>query len=454
MKNILIVDDEYEMIQSLKKILSLRNDFKISTEQDGNKALSLVSKKQFDLIVCDLKIGSVSGISIVKQTLSFYPETPIIMISGYATIEAGVEAVKAGVTDFIEKPFTSLKLFESIDRALASELKAEQVEFKTLEIEQVKLIYKSEIMEQLIEVVKKVARNDMNVLITGESGTGKEVIARIIHSLSNRKVEPFVPVNCGALPENLFESEIFGHERGAFTGAVKNKPGLIEFADHGTFFLDEVGELGNALQVKLLRMLEERKIRRVGGQKEFDVDVRIIAATNKDLELEVDAKTFRQDLFYRLNTIRIHIPPLRERVDDIIPLAQYYMCELCNNGDSMKRKFSEDAERALREYTWPGNVRELQNVLGRAYYLCSTNTIEASDLPIHQSQNKISLDENLMALSYKDAKDNLLEKFEQDYLTYNLKKYKGNISQTALQCGIDRRSIHRLISKHNIIYKE
>lgn len=454
MKNILIVDDEYEMIQSLKKILSLRNDFKISTEQDGNKALSLVSKKQFDLIVCDLKIGSVSGISIVKQTLSFYPETPIIMISGYATIEAGVEAVKAGVTDFIEKPFTSLKLFESIDRALASELKAEQVEFKTLEIEQVKLIYKSEIMEQLIEVVKKVARNDMNVLITGESGTGKEVIARIIHSLSNRKVEPFVPVNCGALPENLFESEIFGHERGAFTGAVKNKPGLIEFADHGTFFLDEVGELGNALQVKLLRMLEERKIRRVGGQKEFDVDVRIIAATNKDLELEVDAKTFRQDLFYRLNTIRIHIPPLRERVDDIIPLAQYYMCELCNNGDSMKRKFSEDAERALREYSWPGNVRELQNVLGRAYYLCSTNTIEASDLPIHQSQNKISLDENLMALSYKDAKDNLLEKFEQDYLTYNLKKYKGNISQTALQCGIDRRSIHRLISKHNIIYKE
>jgi DNA-binding NtrC family response regulator len=454
MKNILIVDDEYEMIQSLKKILSLRNDFKISTEQDGNKAMSLVSKKQFDLIVCDLKIGSVSGISIVKQTLSFYPETPIIMISGYATIEAGVEAVKAGVADFIEKPFTSLKLFESIDRALASELKAEQVEFKTLEIEQVKLIYKSEIMEQLIEVVKKVARNDMNVLITGESGTGKEVIARIIHSLSNRKVEPFVPVNCGALPENLFESEIFGHERGAFTGAVKNKSGLIEFADHGTFFLDEVGEIGNALQVKLLRMLEERKIRRVGGQKEFDVDVRIIAATNKDLELEVDAKTFRQDLFYRLNTIRIHIPPLRERVDDIIPLAQYYMCELCNNGDSMKRKFSEDAERALREYSWPGNVRELQNVLGRAYYLCSTNTIEASDLPIHQTQNKISLDENLMALSYKDAKDNLLEKFEQDYLTYNLKKYKGNISQTALQCGIDRRSIHRLISKHNIIYKE
>ena len=454
MKNILIIDDEYEMIQSLKKILSLRNDFEISTEQDGNEALNLVTRNEFDLIVCDLKIGSISGIDVVKKTLSVYPHTPIIMISGYATLEAGVEAVKAGVSDFIEKPFTSVKLFESIDRALTTSHETEEETFKSLEIDQVKLIYKSEAMEQLIEVVKKVAKNEMNILITGESGTGKEVIARIIHSLSDRKMEPFVPVNCGALPENLFESEIFGHERGAFTGAVKNKPGLIEFADHGTFFLDEVGELGNSLQVKLLRMLEERKIRRVGGQKEFEVDVRIIAATNKDLELEVDAKTFRQDLFYRLNTIRIHIPPLRERVDDIIPLAQYYMCELCGNGDTAKRKFSEDAEKALREYSWPGNVRELQNVLGRAYYLCSTNTIEASDLPIHLAQNKISLDENLMELSYKEAKDNLLEKFEQDYLTYNLKKYKGNISQTAQQCGIDRRSIHRLISKHNIIYKE
>ncbi len=454
MKKILIIDDEFEMIQSLKKILSLRDEFSVTTEIDGAQALELVSKNEFDLVISDLKIGHISGIDVAKQILKYYPNTPIIMISGYATIESSTEAIKTGVFDFIEKPFTSGKLFESIDNALNSRVKNDNNNYCSLETEQVKLIYKSPEMEKIIEVVKKIAQNDMNVLITGESGTGKELIARAIHNFSNRKHEPFVPVNCGALPENLFESEIFGHERGAFTGAIKNKPGLIEFANLGTFFLDEVGELSNSLQVKLLRMLEERKIRHVGGQKEINVDVRIIAATNKNLDIEVGTKNFREDLFYRLNTIRIHIPPLRERKEDIIPLARFYLCELCSNGKSGKMQFSAESEKVLNEYSWPGNVRELQNVIGRAFYISSTNVIQPGDLPISPGHNKQEIDETLLRLPYKDAKDKILEKFEQDYLTFNLKKFKGNVTQTAQQCGIDRRSIHRLISKHNIIYKE
>ncbi len=279
-------------------------------------------------------------------------------------------------------------------------------------------------------------------------------IARAIHNLSNRRTNPFVPINCGALPENLFESEIFGHEKGAFTGAVRTKPGLLEFANLGTFFFDEIGDLSLSLQVKLLRMLESRKIRRVGGQKEIDIDIRVIAATNQNLSQAVIDKQFREDLFYRLNTIQIEIPPLRERTDDILPLANHFLNLLCSKNDKVVNRFSSDAEESMLIYGWPGNVRELQNMISRAFFLCSSRVIQTADLPISVSGQTISLDEKMFDLSYKDAKDYVLEKFEIEYLTHQLRKNSGNISKTAIDCGIDRRSIHRLINKYAIMHHD
>ena len=276
----------------------------------------------------------------------------------------------------------------------------------------------------------------------------------MIHKLSLRHSQPFVPVNCGALPENLFESELFGHERGAFTGAVKTKPGLLEFANQGTFFFDEIGDMSHPMQIKLLRMLEDRKIRRVGGQKEIDIDVRIVAATNKDLEKEVDQGRFREDLFYRLNTMQILIPPLRERIEDIMPLLEHYLHGLCEKENKPNKSFSSEAVELLKAYPWPGNVRELQNMIGRAYYLCTSNIIRKEDLPKYIVNETAPVSSNILNLQYKEAKEQVIADFESEYLSHHLKINEGNISKTANECGLDRRSLHRLISKYNIIYKE
>lgn len=454
MKKILIIDDEQEMLNSLNKLLSRIPDYEIRLIDDYETAVKTVSGESFNLIITDLKMKEHSGLDILKTALEFFPESKIIMISGYGTIESSVAAMRNGAFDFLEKPFTSRKLFDSVERALmnGSSLQNQSSENKTDEIPG--LLYKSDKMRQVIGYVKKIAPGNMNVLITGESGTGKELIARAIHTLSRRNKHPFVPVNCGALPEHLFESELFGHERGAFTGAVKTKPGLLEFANQGTFFFDEIGDMSLALQIKLLRMLEERRIRRVGAQNEIEIDVRIIAATNKNLEKEVTEKRFREDLYYRLNTIRIDVPPLRERKEDIIMLAKHFLNDLCSRDDKPAPVFSKEAETALKGYYWPGNVREIQNLIGRAYFLSSNGIVERADLPIPVSNEEKDTDRSLLNPPFKEAKEKVLEKFEVEYLTHHLKKNKGNITKTAELCGLDRRSIHRLINKYNIIYQD
>jgi DNA-binding NtrC family response regulator len=455
MIDVLLIDDEKEMLIGLEKILSSRKSLRITPMQDPEEALAIIKSKKFDLIITDLKMSKYSGIEILKSAKGNQSDAKVIMISGYGTIEASVEAMQLGAFDFIEKPFTSKKLFQCIDKALefTDELKFDKEATDTI-IETEGIIYKSYEMHELIRLVNKIAPQLMNVLISGESGTGKELIARVIHKLSNRHDQPFVPVNCGALPENLFESELFGHERGAFTGAIKTKPGLLEFANLGTFFFDEIGDMSQTLQVKLLRMLEERKIRRVGGQKEIDIDVRIIAATNKDLEKEVASGRFREDLFYRLNTMQVQIPPLRERTDDIMPLLEHYLTGLCEKENKPIKNFSPDAKELLKAHPWPGNVRELQNMIGRAYYLCSANIIQKEDLPKYIVKDSAPVSSNILNLQYKEAKEQTIAEFEAEYLSYHLKKNKGNISRTALVCGLDRRSLHRLIAKYNIIYKE
>jgi DNA-binding NtrC family response regulator len=453
MKKILVIDDEPEMLFSLQKILSYRSEFEMELKDNPLKALEAVNTKNYDVIITDLKMKEVSGIDILKAAVKKNPLAIVIIISGYGTIEASVEAIKEGAFDFIEKPFTSKILFDSIDRAFAkANENASNRDEKTEKISG--FIFKSPKIEEVIKFVKKVAPGNFNILITGESGTGKELIARAIHDLSKRKDNPFVPVNCGALPEYLFESEIFGHERGAFTGAIKTKPGLLEFANNGTFFFDEIGDMSQNLQVKLLRMLEDKKIRRVGGKEEIEINVRIIAATNKNLANMVADKKFREDLYYRLNTIQIEIPPLRERTDDIMPLANCFILNLCSMEDSAPKKFSSEAEEILKNYSWPGNVRELQNIINRAFFLSSSPIIQKENLPLELDSRNKKLNDEFLSPGYKEAKDMIIEKFEIEYLTHHLKLNKGNITKTAENCGLDRRSIHRLINKYNIIYKD
>jgi len=454
----LIIDDEKEMLESLKKILSRRQDISVTVESDGQKAIDIINNNSLDFIISDLKMGKVSGMDILKIAGELAIPTPVIMISGYGTVAASVDAMRNGAFDFLEKPFSSKSLFACIDKllgqkkslALKTDTEKEDLSFAA----EMGIIYQSEQMRQVLSMVAKISRGNMDILVTGESGTGKEIIARAIHSLSPRSKCSFVPVNCGALPEHLFESELFGHEKGAFTGAVKTKPGLLEFADKGTFFFDEIGELSLALQVKLLRMLEERKIRRVGGQQEVNIDVRIISATNKDLEILIDDGKFREDLYYRLNPIQIIIPPLRERKDDIILLAENYLDGLADQNNRRYGGLTKDVRTILEEYPWPGNIRELQNVLTRAFFLMEKDIITPEDLPIRDKDSCLSIDSDIAKLSYKEAKAHVMEKFEVEYLTRCLKRNNGNISKTALECGLDRRSIHRLVNKYNIIYQD
>jgi len=456
MKSILIIDDEIEMLESLRKILLSHDQYDLITIQDSSEAMKKVEKEKFDLILTDLKMQDYSGIDILKNAIKNYPQSNVIMISGYGTIDASVEAMKEGAFDFIEKPFTSKKLLACVDRVFSQKDDTEILDKINKEKnDSLKaIIYKSEQMERVIQLVKKIAPGNMNVLITGESGTGKELIARAVHGLSKRNMNPFVPVNCGALPENLFESEIFGHEKGAFTGAFKTKPGLLEFANQGTFFFDEIGDLSLNLQVKLLRMLEERKIRRVGGQEEIEIDLRIIAATNKDILKSVEENNFREDLYYRINTIIVEIPPLRERQNDIPVLAKHLLNDLNSKNDKEVNNISNEAVESLQKYLWPGNVRELQNIISRAFYLCNSELIQKQDLPLPITNSQFSANSDMLSLSYKNAKEQIFENFELEYLSHHLKKNKGNISKTAEECGLDRRSIHRLIKKYNIIFME
>jgi DNA-binding NtrC family response regulator len=452
MKQLLIIDDEPEMLSGLDKIIKQKGGFKTTLIDNGPDAIQILKEKHFDLIITDLILKEISGLEVLKTVKRQAQEVPVIMISGYGTIDTSVQAMREGAFDFLEKPFTSTRLFECIERACQTHDTKELTAAKAVELKGI--VFRSERMAGIIEIVKKVAPENMNILITGESGTGKELFARAIHSISNRGIHPFVPVNCGALPEQLFESELFGHEKGAFTGAIKTKPGLLEFANQGTFFFDEIGELSMPLQVKLLRMLEERKIRRVGGQKEIDIDIRVIAATNKNLNVLVNEKKFRDDLFYRLNIIHIEIPPLRERREDILQLANHFLNELNTKNNKLISGFTSETEEAMQSYAWPGNAREMQNLISRAYFLSSSNMIQIEDFPLPNLQPSFKIDSKMLNLSYTDAKEFVMEKFELEYLNHHLKFNKGNISKTAEACGIDRRSIHRLIKKYNIFYKE
>ena len=394
------------MLNSLNKLLSRNQEYDIRLIDDYHKAIDTVAAESFNLIVTDLKMREHSGLDILKTALENFPESKIIMISGYGTIETSVDAMRNGAFDFLEKPFTSRKLFDSVERALQNGSQDVDPEEEMLP-EIPGLLFKSSKMQHIIGYVKKIAAGNMNVLITGESGTGKELIARAIHTLSRRNKNPFVPVNCGALPEHLFESELFVYEKEEHSQEqLKPNRGFLNSQTRGRFSSDEIGEMSLSLQIKLLRMLEERKIRRVGASNEIEIDVRIIAATNKNLEKEVAEKRLWEDLYYRLNTIRIDVPPLTRRREDIILLAKHFRAHLCSRDDKPVPVISKEAETALKNYYWPGNVREVQNLIGRAYFLSSMELLKGLIFPYLHPGRRVMPTVRSLILHTKKLKKN------------------------------------------------
>jgi len=381
--NILVVDDEESMREFLSIMLH-REGYAVDAAFDGAQAVARLKEHQYDLVISDIKMPRLDGFGVLDYIIESCPDTAIIMVTAFSTAQQAVDAMKKGAYDYITKPFNNEEIRLIVKNALErKELRRENLELKK-ELGQrysfANLIGKSRAMQQVYHFIEKVADSKANVLITGESGTGKELVAKAIHYNSRRKDQSFVPINCGAIPENLLESELFGHEKGSFTGATHQKAGLFEVADGGTVFLDEIAELPTMMQVKLLRVLQEHEFRRVGGTKDIKVDVRLVAATNKNLENMVAAETFREDLYYRLNVIHVDLPALKERKDDIPLLVEHFLLKL--TGDD-QLKASESVMRRLLDYHWPGNIRELENTIERCVVLGNDGELAEDSLPQH-----------------------------------------------------------------------
>jgi two-component system response regulator PilR (NtrC family) len=448
---LLVVDDEESMREFLTIMLQ-REGYLVDTAADGAQAVARLKEQGYDLVVSDIKMPRLNGFELLAQVRERSPDTAVIMVTAFSTTEEAVEAMKQGAYDYITKPFKNEEIRLIVRNALERKsLRQENLELKR-ELERRyafgNLIGKSKKMQEVFDLIRKVAASRANVLITGESGTGKELVARAVHFNSERKERPFVAVNCGAIPENLLESELFGHEKGSFTGAVQQKAGLFEVADGGTLFLDEIGELPAMMQVKLLRVLQEREFRRVGGTKNIQVDVRLTAATNKELEAEVGAGRFREDLFYRLNVIRIALPPLRERREDI-PLLIEHLCRTLTGREAVA--VTEGAMRRLLDYHWPGNVRELENVLERCMVLGHSERITETCLPPAFQGGSASA--GALSTEIPEAGldlDVYLGGIEREILLKALEKTGGVRKKAAELLGITFRSIRYRLAKFGI----
>ncbi|HEV2735213.1 MAG TPA: sigma-54 dependent transcriptional regulator [Longimicrobiaceae bacterium] len=455
---VLIVDDEELLVKSCGQILSSEG-YTVHTEGRGRSALDMVRRHRPDLILADLHLPDMDGMVLLKEIKKISPESLVIMITGFATVDSSVEAIRAGAYDYIPKPFTATQLRILIGRA-AQQVKL--VRDNAVLRDQLKKQYSfenivgtSESIQKVFSVVSRVAPTDASVFISGESGTGKELIARAIHMNSRRSDRPFMAINCAALPDHLLESELFGHEKGAFTGADVQRRGLLEAASGGTFFLDEVTEMSMDLQAKLLRVIQERKIRRVGGEGELTIDVRWVSATNRDPEKAVKDGALRQDLLFRLNVVPLKLPPLRARRDDIPALAQHFLRKYAQEYERPQINFAPESLRILCEYDWPGNIRELQNMVERVVSLCAPGEmIGKDDLPEELLNRERSTTRGfspfLSDQLFHDAKAEAVSSFEKEYLRSLLEKNGGNISQAARQAGIDRKTIHRMLAKYEL----
>ncbi|MFQ3619769.1 MAG: sigma-54 dependent transcriptional regulator [Spirochaetales bacterium] len=444
--NILIVDDEKNIREGLGQALEL-DGYKTYLAEDGEAAWKVFQEEEIDLVITDLKMPKLSGEELLSRITSEQPTVPVIILTGHGTIESAVKAMRDGAYDFLTKPINLDRLSLLVKRALSNRELVLQHRAMQEELEKKRgfsnIIGVSPAMRKIYEVVRQVAPTKASVLITGESGVGKELIADAIHNLSNRKDRPFIKVHCAALTETLLESELFGHEKGAFTGAISRKRGRFELAHTGTIFLDEIGEINQSVQIKILRVLQEKKFERVGGEETLEVDVRILSATNKDLKAEIAAGRFREDLYYRLNVVNIHIPPLRERKEDIPLLVAAFLKEFVNENGKPIEGIDPKARAALYNYSWPGNVRELRNCIESAVVLCKGQYITLEDLPPFI---RSGADDNYVKISLGTP----LEQAEREIIQANLHYFKGNKSKTAEVLGIGRKTLHRKLKDYGL----
>lgn len=460
--HILVIDDELSMRELLDVMLT-REGYTVSCAENGQKAIGMINKTDFDLLLCDMRLGDIPGIDVLRAAKKKNHHSIVIMISAYATTETAVEAMNEGAFDYVPKPFDTEELRQNIAKALSLKTIEHEKEILDEELKKTlhfgKIVSNSPEMMQIYDMIRQVAKTKTNILISGESGTGKELIARAIHEQSDRSNNPFVVINCGSIPETLMESELFGHKKGAFTGAIQDKKGLFQLADRGTVFLDEIGELSLQLQVKLLRVIQERVFILVGGTENIAVDIRIISATNKNLEDEVIAGRFREDLFYRLNVIEIKVPPLRERQSDIRLLAQHFLEKYSREMGKEISKISSYAIDFLNRYDFPGNVRELENLMERSVALSSTNIILPDSLAL--SLHRRSFNDRWIEGTGKDrfdlndvadgvSLDDILGRIEKAYIRKAL-SYAGNSKTRAAELlGISFRSLRHRVGKLTI----
>jgi DNA-binding NtrC family response regulator len=444
--NILVVDDEKNIREGLREALRL-DGYEVILAADGREALDSFERGDVDLVITDLKMPRVSGEDLLKNISSQYPTVPTIILTGHGTIEAAVQAMRDGAYDFLTKPVNLDRLSLLVKRALANRELLLQNRAMQEELEKknqfASIIGKSHEMKHVFEMVRQVAPARSSVLITGESGVGKEMIAEALHYNSPRRDKPLVKVHCAALTETLLESELFGHEKGAFTGAVARKRGRFELAHRGTLFLDEIGDINANVQVKLLRVLEEKRFERVGGEETIEVDVRVIAATNRDLRESIARGAFREDLYYRLNVVNIHIPPLRERKEDIPLLITAFLAEFSRENGKPIDGIDSKARLALHNYSWPGNVRQLRNSIESAVVLCKGNTITLEDLPPNIRGE--ASEEYIRVPVGTD-----LAQVEKEVIRTTLGREGGNKSRTAEILGIGRKTLHRKLQEYGL----
>jgi DNA-binding NtrC family response regulator len=449
---ILVIDDE----KSMRNLLSLfltKEGYQVESAESGEKALSLLKEDHFDLVITDIIMPGMDGLETLKQIIQLDPTLPVIMITAYATTATTLESMKIGAVDYITKPFKLDELKTIIARTLEKKrLEEDSADYSADDFpmpSESLIIGRSEKILEVCKILGKVAEKDVTVLIRGESGTGKELIARQLHFHSRRKEYPFITVNCAAIPRELLESELFGHEKGAFTGAISSKIGKFQLAHRGTIFLDEIGDLELSLQGKILRVLQEKEIERVGGTENIKIDVRVIAATNQNLEQAIKEKRFREDLFYRLNVVPIVLPPLRERKEDIPLLAHHFLKKYQNTARKKIMGISPSALRLLQEYSWPGNVRELENVIERAIALETSNIISSENLP--EEIRKGAKEDILSGISEQGLDiDTVIDNLEKDLILKALEKTQGVKTEAAKLLNLSFRSLRYRLKKHHI----
>jgi two-component system response regulator HydG len=443
-RSILIVDDDAAMRQMLESLFR-EQGYAVAQADSANAALECAREREFDAVLSDIKMPSKSGVEMVGELRDIRPDTPVVLMTAFGSIDSAVESMRAGAFDYITKPFEPEAVLLTLERAVEHRMLEEENRRLRRAVDRTSalgdLIGASPAMRDIFAMIRKVAHSRSSVLITGESGTGKEVVARTLHYHGARAHKPFIPINCTAIPEGLLESELFGHVRGAFTGAHTSKRGLFEKADGGTLFLDEIGDMGAVLQGKLLRVLQDREIRPVGGTQSVRVDVRIIAATNKDLSHEIEEGRFREDLYYRLNVIPIHIPPLRERTEDIPPLVAAF---LRRHADGERRRLTPAAMERMAAHPWKGNARELENAIERALALCENEEIGSDDLPLELSEPasgaRVADPRDLRPLAETRMS---LRELEDRYIDEVLELTGGNKVKAARILGIDRKTLYR-----------